>query len=1375
MPWRTNVRCQRFFRTRTASGWFEVERSVAAHQQAPQQQPAVETPIQRMIRISEQQTQRFRQTQRTKIEVADSKLEPSQWLPRVGWAVHLQGLDRQKLLGSIAPIGDDEPVLRIICQSVQRVACKAQGQAMRNKSGLVVLFELNRKEGERKKNKPFVSMMEPDTWARYIDVIQAIVCFAVRTQDWDDQERPPYRLTNKQANLFDELEAIAMDVDAGATTDKTEARLDRICLDAMVEMVDHQFKESEYENILISALAVMGLRPDGGWYPATEYTPKYSAVMKMMRLFVVQQAAVEHEDEIKALRVTMDEEEAWEQSTGLVERVREKVLRFMVASSQRTRPTPMGWIYDTKAYGMTIRATTLADGQVDWQGNRITIGKVRFSMDELCDMIHGLVGEARETMAALLFMPGRRHEDFPQIDWPNIEDDHSESRIGYSFIDDERTQWPVNGQQWLISRIAQEERLQKTWVREGDIPFRVRAVAQYERHVEAFRERLWALMHVTGGQPARGPEILGIRHRNTGDGGIRNVFVHKGLISFVALYHKGFRSSERAKVIHRYVPREVGSLVVWYLWLVLPFWQQVQGVIQGADETSPYIWAKNIVFRQDEASVRKSVPEEDNVIIVPEAIHEANVDTVWDTDKVRRRFQQFTGRLIGSEIHIQAWRHIAIAIARKYLSGAFRADEGEEDDGSGHESEEDDILDLQAGHSTHIAGMVYGLEIQRSDFGTATRRDQFREASVRWHRLLGFRQTEGVVRTKKRPLETWETGLEDARQRRFKRLRQVDIRGQLQQMMGTDVSFRGCQREVIQAIFRGCSPIVQVSGTGGGKSLSFMLPAYCSGIDGVSIVIVPLVALREDMVRRCRESMINVHVWDGSGTNRAASIVLVTPESASSRGFRDFVNRLRSRQQLDRVVVDECHMVLDAGDSFRPELRALGKTIAEWGVQMIFLTATLSPHDEGEFYRVMGLAAGRVTMFRIPTTRTNIRYRVTDSGTESIEDHVCQEVAALSERYQTGKVIVYGGTIERVEELGAMLGCPIYHANVADAAGKTEILRRWMQDGRVIVATNALGVGLDVADIRAVVHAGIPRRLRDYAQESGRGGRDGQPSEAVIICPFVRDGTSHRRQSRPADSMLEFIEGAVCRRLVLGEVMDGRVDRVICQPDEEACDICAPDKSQTIVDEVDISGRDNIEDVEFRAMTRETEWVIEEAKQRRQQAAEEIKKWKWQVEEWIDACVVCRILRQAEWQHIYEDCPAADNRFWADTQEMEKVLEAALFGKKRIEEYGGCQDCGVPQALCRRFEAVPGDEGRFRGREGGECQYAGLMVRVIAAMWMYYEEDMEAVIRVVLAEDGQEVESKEDLWAWMRRRRRWGQLEANGLCWLFHRVICEWV
>jgi hypothetical protein len=100
-------------------------------------------------------------------------------------------------------------------------------------------------------------------------------------------------------------------------------------------------------------------------------------------------------------------------------------------------------------------------------------------------------------------------------------------------------------------------------------------VAQYFTRVARFKEKLAVAIHVTGGQPARAPELLSVQHVNTQASRHRNVFIEDGLVTLVTAYHKGFHASNDIKLIHRYVPRAVGELVVWYMWLVLPFTEQL--------------------------------------------------------------------------------------------------------------------------------------------------------------------------------------------------------------------------------------------------------------------------------------------------------------------------------------------------------------------------------------------------------------------------------------------------------------------------------------------------------------------------------------------------------------------------------------------------------------------------------------------------------------------------------------------------------------------------------------------------------------------------------------------------------------------------------
>ncbi|GJN76018.1 hypothetical protein PLICBS_010129 [Purpureocillium lilacinum] len=446
----------------------------------------------------------------------------------------------------------------------------------------------------------------------------------------------------------------------------------------------------------------------------------------------------------------------------------------------------------------------------------------------------------------------------------------------------------------------------------------------------------------------------------------------------------------------------------------------------------------------------------------------------WTSDRARRIIQRHSERLMATRLTISAWRHMAIGISNRFLNEAFQEDGFGDEDVDGVA---DNPADLQAGHGTHAAGMIYARELQQSGSGTAAQREQFRKVSRQWHRFLGFGADDTVGAGRggaivgKRQRDPFQAAREEARYRRFAQLHQVDIRGKLRMMMGDSTEFRGQQEQVIRAIIRGESPIFQIAGTGGGKSLSFMLPAYCSP-DGTTIVIVPLTTLRQDLHGRCEKDNIDSYMWKSGESHPVATTVFVTPESAMTKEFGDFVNRLQCRQVLDRVVVDECHVLLDATPKFRPKYMELGRRISEWGVQMVFLTATLPPADEAGFCRIAGLSASSLRMFRSRTTRKNIAYRVRtiraapDKQEEDEEAEVCEIVQQWLARQESGRVIVYCGSIPRVERLAEALGCKRYHAKMDTAAGKAVRFKEWVQDGPLVIATNALGLGVDVSDVR---------------------------------------------------------------------------------------------------------------------------------------------------------------------------------------------------------------------------------------------------------------------------------------------------------------------
>lgn len=201
------------------------------------------------------------------------------------------------------------------------------------------LFEIQRKEVHVKPSRPFDSRLEDDTWTRYKDVMKQLMRIWQRTQTLDDDDRPQYRLTGRQRELWDAFEeAVEKSVDANGETSYTNEEIDRMYLDMVIGFFNHQFKQSHYDNIIISSLAVMGIRDDGGWVDAVDYMPVYSAVIKMARMLVLHQSYLEREEKVVHMmeKWTMSETEARDEAD---------VQRFMTRITDKidAEPTPMDW------------------------------------------------------------------------------------------------------------------------------------------------------------------------------------------------------------------------------------------------------------------------------------------------------------------------------------------------------------------------------------------------------------------------------------------------------------------------------------------------------------------------------------------------------------------------------------------------------------------------------------------------------------------------------------------------------------------------------------------------------------------------------------------------------------------------------------------------------------------------------------------------------------------------------------------------------------------------------------------------------------------------------------------------------------------------
>ena len=336
----------------------------------------------------------------------------------------------------------------------------------------------------------------------------------------------------------------------------------------------------------------------------------------------------------------------------------------------------------------------------------------------------------------------------------------------------------------------------------------------------------------------------------------------------------------------------------------------------------------------------------------------------------------------------------------------------------------------------------------------------------------------------------------------------------LHQYWGYD-SFRGIQQEIIESIGSG-KDTLGLMPTGGGKSITFQVPAI--SMPGLCLVISPLIALMKDQVQHLRNQGIRA-LTIYSGMTRAEinqvfdnaifgdyKLLYVSPERLETDIFR-----MRLRQmQISMITVDESHCISQWGYDFRPSyLRIAEIRDMMPEVPVLALTATATPEVVKDIQRQLHFRQENV--FRMSFERTNLAYVVRKT------DNKQGELLSILHSVQ-GCAIVYVRNRRRTKEVADMLvhegvTATYYHAGLEQVT--RDVRQRDWQEGRcrVIVATNAFGMGIDKPDVRLVIHLDLPDSIEAYFQEAGRAGRDGQRSYAVILYEKSDLTTLRRRVS----------------------------------------------------------------------------------------------------------------------------------------------------------------------------------------------------------------------------------------------------------------------
>ena len=349
-------------------------------------------------------------------------------------------------------------------------------------------------------------------------------------------------------------------------------------------------------------------------------------------------------------------------------------------------------------------------------------------------------------------------------------------------------------------------------------------------------------------------------------------------------------------------------------------------------------------------------------------------------------------------------------------------------------------------------------------------------------------------------------------------------------------SFRPLQEDIILSVAERKDTLALMP-TGGGKSITFQVPAMVH--DGICLVITPLISLMKDQVNRLNSMEIkSIAIHSGMSVEEIDialenaiygdyKFLYVSPERISTRIFQAKV----ARMNLSLVAIDEAHCISQWGYDFRPSYMKIARLREHISATVPFLALTASATPQVVEDIMKRLEFSKANVLRTSFSRKNISYLV-----RKVEDKAAYLIRTVNKAKGTG--IVYVRNRKRCKEVAELLmsngiSADFYHAGLPDELRDKKQSAWSANETRVIVATNAFGLGIDKADVRFVVHWDIPDSIENYYQESGRAGRDGEPSYAILLISPADTGRlrdSVRKKFPPVEKIKDTYE-ALCNYL----------------------------------------------------------------------------------------------------------------------------------------------------------------------------------------------------------------------------------------------------
>ena len=767
---------------------------------------------------------------------------------------------------------------------------------------------------------------------------------------------------------------------------KDQDSLDRAIFVFMIASVKVRVGGRMYNNGLLCFCAAMGIRRQPlGYEEAIKYTAVMAALHWLARLFFL-----EHEFESEPHEAECIDVEVLDDFDG-------EFAKWMCVGTY----TAMSKIINWMAYGKGYRQRAEGQPSVRWDSERETLfhNGEGLRINDFKATACSLVKEGDKMLNELL--GGQWGSLKETVDLKRICDNTVRLGAGKSFATAEANSWLESGPAKAI--LAMDSQL---WDACGS-SLKIEKIRKWLRTLRRFRETLLLLVHIWGGQPGRGPEVMTLRHCDSWQL-MRNIFIYDGAVMVVSDRDKMKAIRGIGRKVARFLPDQVGRAMVAYIAWLIP---AERGLLKGAEMVEP---------KEEEL----------------EYLWRHGASKHWESDRLSAILGRRTQAGTGVRLTLGRYRMVAIAIGREIRGIVERKVEqaaGEEDEDDGLEVDPltgevsvisgswNIIWDLQSTHSTKMAQQHYAVHVGFIASLQPEMIASYRGVSQLWHQFLMSGDGSSAA-GRKRSIEGGDDGQGKAKRRAMgekpsteepERAEEDMVEG-LRRLLGPSSTWKSLkQKESMQTILRlkGDTSGICVLPTGAGKSILFMLPAMLSE-GGTSIVIVPFVALADDIVGRARLSGVDVihfepyRIMQHESQPRAARLVVVSTDVALSAGFTSYADGLRGSGLLRRIFIDECHTVI-TDVSYRAKLGAL-TGVRRFECPVILLSATLPVVLESWFRKAM--LAEKAVMVRDRTTKLNCRYRVeiVRRQRDAVEDRVIELVKELSQKMLCGqKGLVY--------------------------------------------------------------------------------------------------------------------------------------------------------------------------------------------------------------------------------------------------------------------------------------------------------------------------------------------------------------------------------